>query len=754
MNIQTQQGQTPSQGLKRTNLIRQWRLSAMTEDGELTEKLQRALINLTCVILSLIPFGVTKLYLKWPAWACLASVILFYIGMFAVVHREFPRRPLIYPFFIQHLARCVLLMLSPIVAMAVVFGIGLHLQNRHIIGAFPATVATVAIGAWLFYKVAVRVLPQAAVDTAFRLVRGRASPISLVNNKAARIKLPAADPGITWGGLKIPSKAATSHFMVVGTTGSGKTITLRLLMQEALRSIGTGADHRALIYDAKQDVVSQLAGMDLSCEIYTLNPFDDRGVAWDIAADVSDPATALQVASILIPPDKHSNQPFFVDAAQNLLYGVLLAFIRKGPKWRFADVVRAMQSPATIREILCSSSETQHIVERFWGNENTLANVMATVATKMTAYEPIAAMWEKAFLDGAKSSKSSPSPAGPRAGSPHAFSTNPQMISLTHWVKDNGPQNCILILGNNEKARKPLDAINQVIFRRVSELLLDEPNDPDDTRRSWVFLDEAAEAGRLDGLSSLLAKGRSKGTCVVLGFQDIEGLREVYGEKITNALTGQCNNKAFLRLESPPTAEWATKIFGSYEAIEQRRSDTTTSGYAPGGSSSSQSTTFAEQYVKREAVMESEFYLLPVTNPQNGLSGYYIVPEAGAYAHTYPGDKLFEEKLLMDSAEDIADLKPRKKGDQVLPRWDTEDFLRLGIPGLKNVVNQGPRAAGTTSAGTTGAGTAGAGATAAAGTNAASGGGSPAGGAASAPPGAAGGPAGARFTTSRNKPQT
>ena len=65
---------------------------------------------------------------------------------------------------------------------------------------------------------------------------------------------PQNDPGISWGGVLLPTEAATTHFCVTGASGSGKTITIRLLMQSVLPFIGTGNDRRAIIDDAKQDV--------------------------------------------------------------------------------------------------------------------------------------------------------------------------------------------------------------------------------------------------------------------------------------------------------------------------------------------------------------------------------------------------------------------------------------------------------------------------------------------------------------------
>ena len=98
----------------------------------------------------------------------------------------------------------------------------------------------------------------------------------------------------------------------------------------------------------------------------------------------------------------------------------------------------------------------------------------------------------------------------------------------------------MLVLGNDEEQRSALDRVNQLIFRRVSELLLAEEDSSE--RRTFVIIDELREAGKLDGLHSLLVRGRSKGACVFLTFQEIEGLREVYGEKVAHEITGQCGS--------------------------------------------------------------------------------------------------------------------------------------------------------------------------------------------------------------------
>jgi type IV secretory pathway TraG/TraD family ATPase VirD4 len=440
------------------------------------------------------------------------------------------------------------------------------------------------------------------------------------------------------------------QFAILGSTGSGKTISIRLLMQSVLPNIGKGNDQRALIYDAKQDMISILAGINPPCEIVILNPFDKRGVAWDMAKDITAPATAQQIATILIPENKNASQPFFADAARHLLSGVLISFIKRAPEqWKFRDVLIALKSKERLKKVLLATPETSDLVEQYFSDDTTTRNVMSTVATKMQRYEFIAAAWERAE----------------------------EAISLRDWLTGE----FILVLGNDEATRTALDAINQVIFKRLSELILAQTES--ETRKTWIFLDEFRQAGKLEGLSSLLTKGRSKGASVILGYQDIEGLREVYGHQLANEIAGQCANKAILRCDSSDTAKWASVLFGEREVLERRESTSQSSSssqndyYFGGSSTSGTSSQTSEQVLKREVVIPSEIMDIPPTNRENGLSGYYLTPSVGAYYVTAGGDWIAEDLRPKDL--EVLDIDPREEEDQYLRPWDDNDLERLGL---------------------------------------------------------------------------
>lgn len=597
------------------------------------------------------------------------------------------------------------------------------------------------------------------------------------------------DHGVFWGGIKLPSEAAPTHFCAVGAPGSGKTILLRLLMQSVLPLVGakrktipveeeseSGAikealspkkylnlpdylklsreqrkdyvsiikylyhkmprlrvktgfqgvlqatvlciviayflllvgiiaitywgisvllllllvdaslffvksvkqqpvkqqpeprsrhpsewdGHRAIIFDAKQDILPQLYGMGLSCRIATLNPFDARCAAWDMAKDVVAPATAQQIAAILIPQEKNASQPFFSDAARHLLTGVLIALIKSTRQtWTFRDVIFAMKSRARLEQLLSNVPETRDLVDLYLKEERVSQNIMATIATKIAPYEFVAACWAKAK----------------------------ENVSLHDWLQGE----YIVVLGNDEANRDAIGAINRVLFKRLTELILAQKETT--TGRTWIFLDEVREAGELEGLGRLMTTGRSKGACVVLGFQDIEGLRDAYGEKAANEIIGMCANKALLRMESPETAAWAASLLGKYDTYEDKYSHTagTNEGWSRGDSSSrdgfSNSTGYSggfnsaetvnRERVERETVLASEFMSLPPTNPRNGLTGYILTRSVGAYKMTLSGDQI--TRLLQPLAKDVPTILHRSSEDQYLEHWTEKDLSRLGI---------------------------------------------------------------------------
>ena len=73
-------------------------------------------------------------------------------------------------------------------------------------------------------------------------------------------------------------------------------------------------------------------------------------------------------------------------------------------------------------------------------------------------------------------------------------------------------------------------------------------------------------------------------------------------------------------MESDESARWASRVIGQYETLDIMQSKQ--GGFLGKGS-------LSEQATKRDAVMPSEFFLIPPTTPRNGLTGYFLSTSCG-----------------------------------------------------------------------------------------------------------------------------
>ncbi len=418
-------------------------------------------------------------------------------------------------------------------------------------------------------------------------------------------------------------------------------------MQDTLPLLGPETNQRALIYDSKQDMVPILDSMALDCPYLILNPLDKRSHAWDIAADIQTPTEAAQLANVLIPEQGNLSQPFFQNASRDILRAVVVAFQYLAPgKWTFRQVLLTLKNHDRLTKVLSSCPQTVEVVQQYLETANqTLTSLYATMATMMNPFEPVAANWE------------------------HARKSN-RTFSIQHWLRSSS----ILVVGNDEKSRSTLDLINQLFLKVASQECLaqgeatGDPLDPS-TRRTWFFLDEFREAGNLPGLKDLVLRGRSKGCCVVLGFQDIEGLQDVYGQGVANELVGQCGQKALLRMESPATAEWSSSVVSKAEFLETSYS---VSYNNQGGSQS-----YSEKVELRDVVLPAEFLSLPTPDALNGLQGIYLSRSIGAYRSNYDFKRLLHQINAEQSHDGRKELAPpylpRETNEHCMEPWNETD---------------------------------------------------------------------------------
>jgi len=524
------------------------------------------------------------------------------------------------------------------------------------IGAFSPTITGLLAGGLTFF---VAYSAVAIVPTVLRIVyisgRKLLTPAQAKRNAAqttrkAQPKKPTTQDGLLFGGLMIPLQYATDHFLAVGTTGSGKTITIRLLLQGIDHYMRKNAGTHTVVYDSKGVYITYLANFATpALPIMDLNPFREGAFAWDISLCAQDSVEILDLVSILIPDRRDSGDAkFFTDAPRNLMQGIIRAFRdRVGNNWTFRDLILAMLSEDACRILLSGTVQNRQLLASYIdGDERTTSNIRATIQSLMMRYEPVAASWHNAAQAG-------------------------RTIDLQQWSQAGSGY---LVLGAQKTEDSAMESINRVLLNLLKRLWLEAPG-AQSMPKHFLVMDELASAGKQTAIPHLMNEGREKGVSVTLGFQDISDLYQTYDKHIAESMTAQASHKALLRMEGDVTPQWASRIAGEAEQFEYTYGSS--QGESRDGWSKSKSTT--EQRTRKPVLMPSDFTTLPRVTRETGLTAYYVSPlGGGVWKHQYSGDELFSTGGLLRPADDSK--LPIRAIVPALQEWTKADLIRLKLP--------------------------------------------------------------------------
>ncbi|MEL6441073.1 MAG: type IV secretion system DNA-binding domain-containing protein [Cyanobacteria bacterium J06621_8] len=443
--------------------------------------------------------------------------------------------------------------------------------------------------------------------------------------------------GYPFGGVMIPPFSAVKNFIFFGMVGSGKSISIKLLMIATLPKIKPGSNCRSLIYDHSQDILQELHGMGIDCPAYLLNSFDERGYTIDWARDFTDPEDVEALAEIFIPTEQNKKDDFFDTAARELFKGVVEVFNATAPgEWTLRDVLVALFSESIIFALLDTPDQRWRL-ELLGGKDNSAAKqkagVLASLVTKLGKFKTLAALMFHHWSEG-------------------------RTISLLDWSTSES----ILVMGSSNKSDVAMSLLNSVIFHRICEILLDLPEIKPQRPQTSIFFDELPALGYQRKLSPLLLKGRKRNVMMVAGAQSKASLDKIYTKETTEELLGQFLQKSFLKLADVTTSQYAHTLYGR-QLVEEKSKDE---------NNHLQTSTYW-----RDVVMPSELLDITAINVENniGLTGYYL--GESAFKYTYKLPKLWDK--LTPSDKTVENFIPADSQYKKFRFWSGEDIERLGI---------------------------------------------------------------------------
>jgi type IV secretory pathway TraG/TraD family ATPase VirD4 len=388
------------------------------------------------------------------------------------------------------------------------------------------------------------------------------------------------DP-ITLAGVAIPSPIERLHFLIGGTTQSGKTVTITEMLAGAL-----GRGDRIVVADPNGGYYARFGRKG----DVILNPFDTRSVGWSIFNEIDRSYDVERYARSVIP-DARSAQDF---------------------EWH--GYARLLFTETAVRLIALNHNTTKKLM--YW-----LTVAKIEELEHLLEETPAVGLFDK----GANKALSSTRFILTNYLNPHKH-LKAGDFSLRRWL-ENG-QGSLYITWREDMAEALRPLISTWFDVLVSSLLSLPPSDE---RLVWFFLDELASMERLSSLEDGLTKGAKHGGRFVCGLQSTAQLDDIYTRDKAVVLRSCFRNLLVLNIPNtdPMTAEEYSKGLGEREFIRDEKSHA--HNWARGNT-----VTHTKRHVRERAVMPSEIHKLPDLTGYLKLAGDYPIAKVKLTPKDYP----------------------------------------------------------------------------------------------------------------------
>lgn len=338
----------------------------------------------------------------------------------------------------------------------------------------------------------------------------------ILTGQASRFKL---------GSLTLVKNSETSHILVCGTTGSGKSNCFNLLMPQ-IRKKG----QRAIIFDPTGEFVAKYyrEGKD-----YILNPFDKRAVGWNIWDEYEHDYELDTIAATFIQGGQNNNDPFWVESARNLFIQAVILYQELGIKSNQELVHFLLNSSLKELRIMLGSTNIRSLLEE--GAEKTLISVRSTL---MNYIKPLNYINDKL-----------------------------ESFSIKKWIHDEKEDSDSWLFlscrADQRETLKPL--ISSWLDISINSLMSSKI---DTNRRFWFIIDELPALQRIASLKTALAESRKYGGCIVAGLQSLNQMHALYGQDHARSMLNLFNTEVYFRTIESSNRELISGALGEAEESE------------------------------------------------------------------------------------------------------------------------------------------------------------------------------------------
>ncbi len=394
----------------------------------------------------------------------------------------------------------------------------------------------------------------------------RGAEIFSPRNLAKITRASEDDKQITIAGVPIPIELEGLHFLIGGSTGTGKSVAITEMLS---RIIPRG--DRVIITDPNGEFSSRFwVDGDV-----LLNPFDRRGQGWSLYNEIRSSYDYERYAKSVIPPGATAQDAEWHAYAQLLFSEAAKRLLDDGTHDMKSLSDWLTRKPAEELKDLLIGTAAAGLFEPGAGK--------ALASTRFIVTNYLA---------------------------PHQY-LSPGEFSLRNWLEDRNAGN--LFITWREDMADALRPLISTWLDIISTSILSLT--PNAETRIWLIVDELASLEKLNSLEAALTKGRKHGLRVVAGLQSTAQLDRLYGKDEAVVLRSCFRNLLILGGASsdPDTAEVFSRGLGEWDVERKQESISRTRQ----GTSRTKTT----QRVKERVVLPSEIMNLPKLTGYLSLAG-------------------------------------------------------------------------------------------------------------------------------------
>lgn len=321
--------------------------------------------------------------------------------------------------------------------------------------------------------------------------------------------------------ISIPKRLESSHILLMGDTGSGKSSAIRQILRQV-----QDKGENAIVYDPAMDFLGEF--YDPKRGDLILNPLDQRCSYWNLGSEIDRAETATTIAAAMLP-EKEYEKAFFTDAPRR----VLAHLLRKKPQPR--DILRMMADPSYI-EAAVKGTPLAALLDP--GAPAQRAGVLSSLNMIADSLE-LLPEWEHTRK---------------------TFATAEWYTERKRWV----------FLTSSAAYREKVLPLHSAWLDLFILRMMGYCEDPA-VKPVWFILDELASLNKLPQLHTAVTENRKYGNPVVMGIQGRSQMEKRYGQD-AEAMLSQPATKIFLKTSEPRAAKWISESIGEIEVERLKES--------------------------------------------------------------------------------------------------------------------------------------------------------------------------------------